>query len=78
MSMPAAVKKWGIRVRCIGCEKESRHKEGLGVRLREKRCAVCGMRLRPLRWFAQFPDRAIEEKRQAQFELFERRINRDL
>lgn len=39
------VARFGIRVRCIGCDDETRHKPEEHGRLRHRRCFWCGARL---------------------------------
>lgn len=63
------VARYGLRVRCLGCDATSRHKTGEGTRLRDKTCPRCGSVMRPEAWFKRFPDRAIEQQRAARFEL---------
>lgn len=50
-----AIRRNGIRVRCVDCDHEERVVTWSGRRLRTLGCAECGGRLRPARWpgFAQ-------------------------
>jgi hypothetical protein len=55
------VHKYGVRVICMMCSEEARHRPGEG-RLRNRACHSCGMqRLRPVWWIEKYPTKAAAE-----------------
>ena len=55
------IHKYGIRVICLMCSWEGRHRPGQG-RLRERSCKQCGLtRLRARWWCEKYPTKALAE-----------------
>lgn len=71
------LKRFGLRARCIGCDREIRHFQDSGIRLRNKRCSECGSRFRPVWYWKKYPDRALREMQERRLQLMERRLVRE-
>ena len=64
------LKKYGIRVVCLMCSTEARHRPGEG-RLRNRPCHECGMqRLRPVWWTEKYPTKAEAETKRVRGTAF--------
>lgn len=60
-AVKARIHKYGIRVICLMCSWEGRHKPQMG-RLRDRHCTGCGLaRLRPRWWIEKYPTKAHAE-----------------
>ena len=58
--------KHGIRIQCLMCSWEGRHKIGEG-KLRDRTCDRCGlMRLRPRWWIEKYDTKALAERNACQ------------
>jgi len=58
-AMRAAVNRWGLRVMCLACTHECRHKPEQHGRLRRRLCPQCGLYgLRSRSWVIRNPEAA--------------------
>ena len=55
------VGRWGLKVLCMNCGQEHRHKPEEQGRLAHRRSDCCGVKLRPRRWVYADRNRARKE-----------------